>query len=185
MPNPDPNLLLIGLRGSGKSTLGRALASCQNRPFLDLDDATAAFLHCDSVAEAWSRHGEPAFRDAESRALSAVLHDSGRIIALGGGTPTAPGASELIERAKHERRCVVAYLRCTPDELRARLQSLGPSALADRPSLTGAHPLDEIESVFAARDPLYRTIATRTIDDLADINKAVAALDGWHTWRSS
>lgn len=182
MPIPDANLLLIGLRGSGKSTLGRALAAHQSRPFLDLDDATAAFLHCDSVAEAWARHGEPAFREAESRALAAALNDTGRIIALGGGTPTAPGATELIERARRERRCIVAYLRSTPKELRARLQSLCPSALTNRPSLTGAHPLDEVESVFAARDPLYRALATREIEGIDAVDDAVARMDHWPTW---
>lgn len=182
MPNPDANLLLVGLRGSGKSTIGRALANHQNRPFLDLDDATAAFLHCDSVAEAWSRYGEPVFREAESRALSAALHDSGRIIALGGGTPTAPGAAELIERAKREHRCIVAYLRCTPDELRGRLRSLGAGAFTNRPSLTGAHPLDEIESVFAARDPLYRALATRELEGINTVDEAVERTSNWPTW---
>ncbi len=179
---PDPSLLLIGLRGSGKSTLGRALAARQNRRFLDLDDLAAAFLSCDSVAEAWSRHGEPAFRAAESKALAAALNDSGTIIALGGGTPTAPGAAALIEHAKRERRCVVAYLRCTPQDLRTRLASLGPDALASRPSLTGAHPLDEIESVFAARDALYRELASREIMGMTSIDEAIAHMDDWPTW---
>lgn len=182
MNTPDPNLLLIGLRGSGKTTIGRALAAQQRRTFLDLDDATAAFLHCGSVAEAWQRHGEPAFRDAESLALSAALHDEGIIIALGGGTPTAPGAAQLIEQARRERRCVVAYLRCTPSELRHRLAALDDDALSNRPSLTGAHPLDEIEQVFAARDPLYRELASREITGISSVDDALACLRDWPTW---
>lgn len=182
MNAPDPSLLLIGLRGSGKSTIGRSLAAAQGLPFLDLDDVTAAFLHCDTVAEAWRRFGEPAFREAESRALAAALNDCPRIIALGGGTPTAPGAAELIAQATRERRCIVAYLRCMPDELRARLRSLDDSAMAGRPSLTGAHPLDEIENIFAARDDLYRRLATRTIEGVSSVDEALSALDGWRQW---
>lgn len=182
MTLPRPNLLLIGLRGAGKSTIGRALAERQRRRFLDLDAITAAFLSCDSVAEAWSRCGEPDFREAESKALAAVLHDHSAIIALGGGTPTAPGAAELIDRAKGERRCVVAYMRCTPEDLRARLATLGDAAMSNRPSLTGAHPLAEIESVFSARDPLYRALATREVEGIEDVESGLRALEGWEHW---
>lgn len=176
------NLLLIGLRGSGKTTIGRALAERERRAFLDLDDVTAAFLGCDSVAEAWERHGEGGFREAEARALAAVLHDSGRIIALGGGTPTAPGAAELIDAATREARAVVVYLRCTPAELRARLASLDDAAMANRPSLTGGHPLDEVGEIFARRDGLYVALASRVIEGIETIGDALTAFRGWQQW---
>lgn len=172
----------MGLRGSGKSTLGRAIAQREGRRFVDLDEVSASFLSSDSVAEAWSRFGEPAFRAAEAQALAAALLDDGTVIALGGGTPTAPGVAELIEHAKNKRRCVVAYLRCEPAELRSRLMGLDEAAMTNRPSLTGGHPLDEIESVFAARDPLYRKLASREIEGVRSIDEALDRFAGWRGW---
>ncbi len=183
MDSREANLLLIGLRGSGKTTLGRGLAHAEGRGFVDLDEVTAAFLGCDSVAEAWGRFGEAEFREAEARALSAVLNDSGRIIALGGGTPTAPGAAAAIAEAARQGRCVVAYLRCPPEVLRARLESQGAEALTNRPSLTGAPALDEIEVVFAARDGLYRRLATWVIEDVGSVDEGLLRLHGWNEAR--
>ncbi len=86
----------MGLRASGKTTLGQMLATRLGRSFVDLDDVTAARLGCVDVPEAWSRHGPEAFRHAEADALKDVLAHApshlsssmGQIIALGGGTPT-------------------------------------------------------------------------------------------------
>jgi len=181
---PQVNLVLLGLRGAGKSTLGRALASREGLRFLDLDHVAAAFLGHDSVAAAWAAMGEPAFRDAESRALAAVFHDDNQIIALGGGTPTAPGAADMIRRAAAENRAVVVYLRCTPELLRSRMLAASEAAMHERPSLTGADPLAEIEVVFAQRDPLYRALATRTLEGIDTLEQGLAALTGWRTWNS-
>lgn len=182
MAEHHPNLLLIGLRGSGKSTIGRALADREGRPFLDLDDVTAGFLLCGSVAEAWARHGEAGFREAEARALAAALRDDGRVIALGGGTPTAPGAADLIGAATREGRAVVVYLRCSPEDLRRRLAMLHEAALANRPSLTGRNALDEIPAVFAQRDPLYVSLASRVVEGIRTVEDALSAMDGWRAW---
>lgn len=178
----ERHLLFIGLRGSGKSTLGRALAAREGRRFLDLDVVTPAFLHCDSVAQAWSRFGEPAFRAAEVRALAAALRDDPSVIALGGGTPTAPGAAEMIDSARDRGECTVVYLRCTPAELRARLATVDEAAMRERPSLTGAPALDEIDEVFRARDALYRALATREISGVRSVEEGLAALGGWREW---
>ncbi|QKK09395.1 MAG: hypothetical protein HND58_15335 [Planctomycetota bacterium] len=106
MSQPHP-LLLIGLRGSGKSTLGRLVAERLVADglvaaFSDLDDAVLARLGHATVAEAWNTLGEPAFRTAETACLRervpAALDDGTPqvVVALGGGTPTAPGAAELL-----------------------------------------------------------------------------------------
>jgi shikimate kinase len=178
----ERSLLLIGLRGSGKTTIGRELARVQQRTFLDLDDATPAFLACSGVREAWDRFGEPAFREAEARALRAALNLSGAVVALGGGTPTAPGAAEQIAHALDDGDAVSAYLRCAPAVLRQRLAGAFDDALADRPSLTGAGTLEEIEAVFEARDALYCTLATRIIEGIVTMEDALAALDDWPRW---
>lgn len=185
-PPIPTKLLLIGLRGSGKSTLARALASHQHLTWLDLDDLTPRELGCATVAEAWAKAGEKGFRDAESRALRAALAGEASILSLGGGTPTAPGGARQIELARDTGRAVVAYLRCTPDELRQRLElahATGGTAAAARPSLTGRGVLEEIEEVFRARDPLYQSLATRTIEGLRAIEDGVRALEDWRRWK--
>ncbi len=174
------NILLIGLRGAGKSTIGRIVAESTGREFVDLDDVTAALLGCRTPGEAFAAHGESVFRVAEYRALINAAAISGRVIALGGGTPTAPGAGQILEDERRAGRAVIVYLRAMPHDLRARLSATDVSS---RPSLTGAGTLEEIESVFAARDPLYRRLATHVIDvvpgtspDAAQIAKQVERL---------
>lgn len=153
-------IVLMGLRGSGKSTVGRHLASWGGRPFIDLDDVTAQLLGGNSVQAVWSRYGEVAFREAEVRALEEALRNKGAVIALGGGTPTAPGAAAILKRERDAGRCRVIYLAATAQNLRERLRGADNS---DRPSLTGADPLEEIEAVLAARDGLYREVAGEVI----------------------
>ena len=170
------NVILIGLRGSGKTTIGRLLARGLRTSFVDLDDRTPAVLGATSVADAWAAHGEPAFRHAETTALAAVLSEPPGVLALGGGTPTAPGAADLLRTAS-ERGATVIYLRGTPASLAARLAR---SHNAHRPSLTGhaANSIEEITKVFEARDPLYRTIATDTLEiDGLKLTQAVAAVE--------
>ncbi|MCB9837810.1 MAG: shikimate kinase [Phycisphaeraceae bacterium] len=154
-----PTILLIGLRGSGKSTLGRLLARRLGVGFDDLDERTLARLGCASVAQAWASLGESAFRAAEVEALREAAAGGG-VIALGGGTPTAPGAGAAMLACG----AITVYLRGEPPLLRARLEgAIGD----DRPSLTGADPLDEIERVFARRDAPYRELADHTLELVA------------------
>jgi shikimate kinase len=152
-------LILIGLRGSGKTTIGRAVATRLLIPFQDLDDATTKTLGASSVSEAFTRHGQPAFRKAEAQALQAALNNSNQVLALGGGTPTAPGATELLKQAQ-AAGAQILYLRATAQTLRARIQN----QTHDRPSLTGADPLIEIDAVFAQRDPAYLALADFVIN---------------------
>ncbi len=154
-------LILIGLRGSGKSTLARGLAARLSCAWVDLDDFTPKELGCATVAEAWETHREPAFRAAEVAALSRVLGGGARVIALGGGTPTAPGAAELLRAEQSAGRARVVYLRASASALRERLRG---AMDANRPSLTGGDPLAEMDEVFARRDEPYRRIADRVIE---------------------
>jgi len=156
------HLLLIGLRGSGKTTLGRLLAQRRGLPFLDLDELTPEILGEKTVAAAWRRHGEPAFRVAEAAALRRTLADpQPHVIALGGGTPTAPGAADAIRQAQADGAAFAIYLRADPATLRQRLAGAENS---NRPSLTGADPLAEIDRVFTRRDPIYRELANWVIE---------------------
>jgi shikimate kinase len=169
------HILLIGLRASGKSTLGRALASVMSWPFVDLDEATAACMRAKTAAEAIHAQGFSAFRLAETRALHAALGvATPHIIALGGGTPTAPGAAEAIGDATQAGRARAIYLRAQPATLQARLRQ---SDVSTRPSLTGASVIDEVPLLFAQRDELYTSLANYTVNiDTMDEAQTLAAL---------
>ncbi len=126
--------------------------------FVDLDDVVCASMGVADAGEAFARFGEGAFRLAETRALVDVLEGGGAgVVALGGGTPTAPGAVGVLTDFALGGGCVV-YLRTLPAELSARLRAVGESG--NRPSLTGLDPAAEVERVFRARDALYRVVAT-------------------------
>jgi shikimate kinase len=167
------NLLLIGLRGAGKSRCGAAAAQRLALPFVDLDAVTAAELDAPGIAEAWRRVGERAFREAEGAALRRVLATDGQVIACGGGTPTAPGAAGAIRAARGAGRVRVVYLRAPADVLAARLRE---TDLTRRPSLTGAGTLEEIPAVLASRDPAYLDMADLVIQTDALTPYETAAL---------
>jgi shikimate kinase len=147
---------LVGLRCSGKSSVGRELARLLARPFVDLDDEVAGLAGTDSAGAVIEELGLDAFRRLEARALERLL-SSGEpgVLATGGGVVELPLNRQWL--ALHTR-CV--WLRAEPALLCARL-------LADpvlRPSLTGADPADEIEGLARARAPLYAEVAEYTLD---------------------
>ncbi len=152
MSTGTPNLILIGLRASGKSTLGNLLAQDLGRDFIDLDDVVAHRMNASGPGEAIERDGIDAFRGAETEALRSVLESENQIIALGGGTPTAPGAADVLRAA----RAIIVYLRGTPETLRERLMHTNN---ADRPAIVGDDVLSEVQALFEQRDDLYREIA--------------------------
>lgn len=163
------NIVLIGLRGSGKTTVGRLLAKRLGRVFVDLDEVTPRELGEENVASALKKHGEPAFRSAEARALGRALSVRGRVVSLGGGTPTAPGASDFLVKERDAGWAVVVYLHAEASVLRGRLAGTDNS---QRPSLTGRPVLDEIEVLFERRDGLYRSIASVVVEVGTDTPEA-------------
>jgi shikimate kinase len=151
-------LILLGLRASGKSSVGPLLAARTGGAFIDLDHRTLVRLNAASVQEAWHAHGEKAFREAEAGALREVLHDQivHAVIALGGGTPTAPGVASLLLHAQDQGRATLVYLRAHPETLQSRLRACQAS---DRPGITGDDPIAEVPLLFMKRDPLYMHLA--------------------------
>lgn len=152
------NIVLIGYRGSGKTTIGRHLGRSLGRPFVDLDDRVIAAAGM-NIREIFARHGEAHFRQLESAALQAALADENQVIAPGGG----------VVLKEENRRTIAAvgaviYLHCHAEVLAQRIAADGATADA-RPPLTGAaSAADEVAAVLAAREPIYRSLATRILD---------------------
>ena len=169
------NTILIGLRGSGKTTAGRAAASILNRSFIDLDDRTTAIVGM-SASECFNRRGEAVWRDGESKALREVLDECrSSIIALGGGTPTAPEAELMLRIAREERGDAIGWLDAPPRILAARIAGDG-----QRPALTELPPLEEMIEIDHRRRPIFERLADRRIDveheSIATTAGAVVAL---------
>ena len=154
-------IILIGYRGSGKSSVGRVLARRLGLAFVDVDDATRARFGGRSIAEIWEREGEAAWREAEARVTRELCAMDDRVIALGGGTPMQPGAREAIQGAGHAVR---VYLRCDPDELTRRIAA-DVRGSSERPALTaGGDAATEVRRVLQERDPVYRAVADEVVD---------------------
>jgi shikimate kinase len=154
------NIVLIGLRGSGKSTIGRCLADKLWLKFVDLDEH-AIQRAGQNIREIFESHGEEYFRDLETKSLGEVLAASNdQVIALGGGAPLRPENRQLITASAAK----VIYLRCQPAELHRRIQA-DPQTHANRPHLTTyAGGEKEIEHLLAIREPIYRNCMTAELD---------------------
>jgi shikimate kinase len=170
------NILLIGPRGCGKTTVGRLLAERCGRRFVDLDDRVLARFEEPTVGEIWAARGEAAWRAAEVAALEEVLAQDDQIVALGGGVPMIDAARERIDENRLAGRGRVAYLECTSEELIRRLRA----APGDRPSLTGEDVAQEIVAVLRRRQGTYELLADIIADasgpDPASVAEAVMRL---------
>lgn len=166
------HVLLIGLRASGKSTLGAALAAHLGSAFVDLDNLTAGLLGASTAGDAFRSAGEEAFRAAEVRALASACNEAPQVIALGGGTPIAPGAAAFIDALRQSQRCVVVFLDPPLATLTARLAA----DAGNRPSLTGRGVVDEVDEIARRRRPLYAALADLTFAGDTDASTLARAL---------
>jgi len=160
-------LVLVGYRGTGKSTVGRLLAARTGRAFVDVDDEIVARAGR-TIRAIFEESGEPAFREIEEavvRDLSAA-HPGG-ILGTGGGTIVREANREAIRR-----HGLVAWLRADVDELARRLEA-DVATRETRPSLTSKGALAEIAEVLEFRTPLYQEVAQLVIDAQANGPDAV------------
>ena len=159
--NAPSNIILIGYRGSGKTTLGRLLADQLWKKFVDVDEVTCRKLGGRTIAQIWEQDGEPAWREAEIEVTKEVLAKKDQVIGLGGGTLMQPEAKRTVAEAPNAIRI---YLKCEPQELFRRIANDTRSA-ATRPHLTGlGGGLEEIQQVLAQRDPVYQAVADHVFD---------------------
>lgn len=149
----DIRVSLIGLPGSGKSTVGRQLARRLQLPFFDSDKVIEERIGC-SIKDFFAREGESAFRDIESAVIDELTQKSGCVLSTGGGAVLRPE-----NRLNLHSRGHVVYLKSMPEELARRLKHD-----TSRPLLQVDDPLTRLRDLFAVRDPLYRETAHYVIE---------------------
>lgn len=144
---------LVGLPGSGKSTVGRQLARRLFLPFTDTDHWIEQRLGC-SIRSYFEREGEDRFRDFEESAIDEITAGAQGVIATGGGSVLRSNNRQWLNQ-----RASVVYLRSTPEEVFRRLRHD-----MNRPLLQVADPLTRLRELYAQRDPLYHETAHCVID---------------------
>ena len=150
-------ITLIGYRGVGKSTIAPLLAARLGWNWADADTLIEQQTGR-SIAEIFATEGEPGFRMREAGVLSELLSQDRLVIAAGGGAILAPHSRQAIRRAGP-----AIWLTASLDSIFARIHGDSTTA-ARRPSLTGADPRTEIQTLLATRTPLYAETATHTVD---------------------
>jgi shikimate kinase len=156
---------LVGFMGAGKSAVGRELAVALEVPFVDTDDLIVA--RCGPIDDIFSERGEAAFRALEAEIATAALADALErpcVLALGGGAVLSDDVRAALARLRH-----VVWLAAPPGVLWDRSRETGQAV---RPL---AADQMAFRALLAAREPLYREVATRVVDVSARPAAAVAA----------
>lgn len=137
-------IVLVGLMGSGKTTVGRRLAARLGWAFADADEEieTAAGM---TIREMWDRHGEPAFRDGERRVVARLIERGPAVIATGGGAFVQPDTRDLVLA-----RATAVWLDADVEVLAQRVARRNT-----RPLLVGRDPVEVLTRLAAERAPHY------------------------------
>jgi shikimate kinase len=143
--DPVPNVILIGLSGSGKTTIGRAAARELHWPFIDFDTEIEHRAHA-SVHQIFARYGEAHFRQLERDLTAELAGCSGTIMSAGGGWVTNQESVALLRPGSR-----IIYLRASPQLLVDRLAR----ARVRRPLLEVPDRLVTLQALYEARRPLY------------------------------
>ncbi|MFI7116329.1 shikimate kinase [Amycolatopsis sp. NPDC049868] len=147
-----PRAVIIGPPGSGKSTVGPALAARLGLVFRDSDDDIVASAG-KPITDIFAEEGEPAFRALEEEMVAKALAEHEGVLSLGGGAPITPGTRERL--AGH----TVIFLNVG---MAAGVQRAGLSTA--RPLLAGVNPRATYKALLDARLPVYREVATFEIE---------------------
>lgn len=146
MERQSKNILLVGMPGCGKSTIGRRLAKALNRPLVDTDEEIVKRIGC-SIPEYFARYGEEEFRRREHEVLREFSGRSGQIIATGGGIVTRPENTDPLRE-----NSVVVFLRRDIDRLPTKGRPISQSS--------------DLRQLNAKRRPLYEAVADLTVDNV-------------------
>jgi shikimate kinase len=153
LPYKSIVIILIGLPGCGKSTVGKHLARRLQQPFLDSDQAIELRLGC-SIREFFEREGEARFRDIEQEVITQLCAEAPGVLATGGGAVLRSANRDALRAAG-----MVVYLQSQPEDLMRRLRHD-----QKRPLLQVADPMARLRELFSQRDPLYRETAHHTVE---------------------
>jgi shikimate kinase len=140
-------VILVGLPGSGKTTIGQAVAAAMGRTFLDLD-LEIERREGESISQIFGEKGEQYFRRREREVTEELALLGNMIVSPGGGWMMVPEVVGLVRPPSR-----IVYLKVTPE---TALKRLGPSRNV-RPLLSRPDPLGELKRLFAARKPIYET----------------------------
>jgi shikimate kinase len=169
------NLVLVGYRGSGKSTVGEILARRMGWRFLDLD-AVIAERAGRSIAEIFKTEGEAAFRRREREVSDSLRKARRHVIAVGGGALEDPDSRAAIKRLGK-----IVWLRAPAAILWSRI-SRDAGTPKNRPDLTPAGGLAEVETILKVREPNYAALAAHQVDTMSASAEEVAeAIELWFT----
>ncbi|SHI10550.1 shikimate kinase [Bradyrhizobium erythrophlei] len=163
------SVVLVGMMGAGKSTIGRRLAARLRLPFLDADIEIEAAAGM-PIPDIFETHGEPHFRDGEARVIARLLDGGPAVLATGGGAFMREQTRELIRD-----KAISIWLKADADIIMKRVKRR-----ADRPLLQTADPAATIGRLIEEREPVYRhadlTIWSRDVPHEKIVEECVEAL---------
>ncbi len=164
------NIVLIGMMGAGKTSVGRRLATALDLPFIDADAEIERAANL-TIAEIFSAYGEDHFRQGEHKVIARLLGQGPRVIATGGGA-----FMNKDTRAEIGRRAITIWLKAALPLLMERVQRK-----ANRPLLSETDPKAVMERLLAVREPVYATaditIASREAPHSTIVGDALKALE--------
>ena len=165
-------LVLVGLMGAGKTSIGKRVAQRLGVPFTDADSEIEAAANM-TIAEIFARDGEAAFRAGERRVIARLLDGPIHVLATGGGAFMDPAT-----RARIGQRALSVWLRADIEVLLARV-----AKRRHRPLLNQGDPREVLERLIAVRHPIYAE-ADLTVDSLAAPAEAMVerVLDRLAAW---
>jgi shikimate kinase len=171
---PAERIILIGYRGSGKTTVGQLLAARLGWAFADTDAAIEAVAGR-SIADIFATEQEAGFRDREAAIVQQLCQRPRLVLATGGGVVLRPANRTVLRSAGF-----VVWLQVSPAVAWSRLQA-DPTTAHRRPNLTARGGLEEVRTLLAAREPLYRELADFAIPTDTPSPEAIATaiLSAW------
>jgi shikimate kinase len=162
-------IVLIGMMGAGKSTIGRRLAARLHLSFIDADTEIEAAAGM-TIPEIFEVHGEPHFRDGEARVIARLLESGPAVLATGGGSFMREET-----RSRIGAKAVSIWLKADADIIMRRVRRR-----ADRPLLQTADPAATVGRLISEREPVYQfadlIIASRDVPHEKIVDECVEAL---------
>jgi shikimate kinase len=163
------SVVLVGMMGAGKSTVGRRLAGRLRLPFIDADNEIEAAAGM-SIPDIFETHGESHFRDGEARVIARLLESGPQILATGGGAFMREDTRDRIRD-----KAISMWLKADAEVILRRVRRR-----ADRPLLKTADPAATIERLIDLRHPVYEgaeiTVASRDVPHEKVVDDCIAAL---------